>query len=337
MSAANRSKQALAQWLQGRIDRWESLEKDLKQSSDKKTYDVAQTNELIDGVRGAAQDLALARQVLPQSRITQFLEGLLLQGHETVHRPPGSVWRALHQLYIKDGPRIVAQLKWTIVAAITLFILSGVAGWLLIANYTELAPLFLSQPMIDEVQSGGLWTDDLLNIIPSSFLAFSIATNNVMVTLFAFALGALYGLGTIYIISLNGLMLGGVFAYTAHYNLHVRLFEFVIAHGVVELSVICLAGAAGVGLGEALIRPGARTRSAAFREAVSRASKLLAISIPFLIGAGVIEGYISPDPSFSLLTKTAIGIGFGILFWITITGWVSRFERNGVKELSNAS
>jgi len=89
---------------------------------------------------------------------------------------------------------------------------------------------------------------------------------------------------------------------------------------VVELSVICLAGAAGLCLGEALIRPGERRRIDAFRDAVSRAGSLLVVAIPFLIGAGLIEGYISPNDSFSFEVKLMIGLAYGAVFWFVMVG-----------------
>jgi uncharacterized membrane protein SpoIIM required for sporulation len=170
--------------------------------------------------------------------------------------------------------------------------------------------------MIDKVQAGKLWTDDLLNIAPSSMISLGIMTNNIIVSLFAFALGALYGIGTIYLIAMNGLMLGGVFAFTAHYQMANRLFEFIIGHGPVELSVIVIAGAMGFHLGEALIRPGNRNRLQAFQETTMHAAKVLFAAIPFLVMAGLIEGFVSPDPRFGMLERVLIGTSSGILFWL---------------------
>jgi uncharacterized membrane protein SpoIIM required for sporulation len=143
-------------------------------------------------------------------------------------------------------------------------------------------------------------------------------TNNITVSIFAFSLGAFYGLGTLYIISLNGLMLGGVFAFTARYGLDDELFRFVIAHGVVELSVICIAGAMGLKLGEALLRPGSMTRPEAFRHATTAAGKVLLVALPFLVVAGLIEGYISPDPQFDMAFRATVGLVSGVVFWLLL-------------------
>ena len=102
---------------------------------------------------------------------------------------------------------------------------------------------------------------------------------------------------------------------------------FVVAHGVVELSVICLAGAAGIQLGEALVRPGLKTRMAAFRDAVRQAAKLLPLVALFLVGAGIIEGYVSPNDSYPLVVRVIVGVGYGILLWAVLSGRIWAWNR----------
>ena len=118
---------------------------------------------------------------------------------------------------------------------------------------------------------------------------------------------------------MNGFMLGGAFAFTARYGLADELLRFVLAHGVVELSVVCVAAAAGVSLGEALARPGNRSRASAFQQAVSDAGQVLAVSLPFLIGAGLIEGFISPDDRYSMLSRAVIGVAYEFLLVVMLT------------------
>jgi uncharacterized membrane protein SpoIIM required for sporulation len=158
-----------------------------------------------------------------------------------------------------------------------------------------------------------------------------IFTNNILVSLFACCLGVLYGLGTMYIIGMNGFMLGAVFAFTGQYGLDARLFEFVVAHGIVELSVIVIAGAAGISLGEALIRPGRLTRRAAFEKAVRQASAVMLVCILFLVGAGVIEGFVSPNPTFPLAARAVIGMCYMVIFVAVLSGGALRRFRSGTE------
>jgi len=68
-------------------------------------------------------------------------------------------------------------------------------------------------------------------------------------------------------------LLGAVFAFTGLHGLDDELFTFVVAHGCVEISVMCLSGAAGAAVGEALIRPGAATRTESFQRAALQSGK----------------------------------------------------------------
>jgi len=315
---------AIERWLQARTGHWQSLERKLQGQLDRPVESAEDLMVLVDGLRGIARDLSLAREVMPGNRIVAYLEQLYIRAHEVLHRPARSPGQDLKKIFTIDGPRIAREMRGTILATSALFLGCVLIGWLLVEVHPELAALFASAEMIDQTQQGTLWTEGLLNILPSSVLAVGIIANNLTVTFFAFALGTFFGLGTLYIISLNGLMLGGVFAFTGHYGLDGRLLDFILPHGVVELSVICLAGAAGVRLGEALMRPGSRTRVEAFQTAVSRAGTLLLVAAPFLVGAGLIEGYISPDPTYPRGGRLVIGLGYGLVFWLVVSGLAFR-------------
>jgi len=264
---------------------------------------------------------------MPESGLCRELENLFLKAHESVFRRPGRLKAQLVELFRDDVPRVTHDMRAAVWITVTLFLGTGLLGWLLVSFNPELASIFASEKMIEKVQRGELWTDDILNIVPSSVLSVQIMANNIIVSLFAFALGALYGLGTIYIIALNGFMLGGIFAFTARYDMAGRLFNFVVAHGVVELSVICLAGAAGIQLGNALVHPGLKTRVTAFRDAVKQAGTLLPVVVVFLVGAGIIEGYISPDERYPLALRVGVGVGYGVLLWTVLSGRIWRLKR----------
>lgn len=276
--------------------------------------------ELLTEYRGLARDLALARRALPGSAVQVTLEGLFARLHDTLFREPRSLRRQLADLYRRDVPRSARRLAPHLIVVTLVFLLAGLGGWLLVATYPETASLVLSQQAIDEVRQGRLWTDGLLNIIPSSVLSIQILANNIMVSVAAFAFGALYGLGTLYVIGLNGLMLGAVFAFTARHGMAGRLFEFVVAHGIVELTIVMVAGAAGMRVGEALVRPGNDSRRRAFHRAAMEAGHLLAVGVPFLVGCGFIEGYVSPDPAFPVISRIVIGVAWAVLFWLAMRG-----------------
>lgn len=312
---------SLGQWLKGRVPEWQRMEQLIKSQQGRKDQTVDETLEFVEGYRNLSRDVSLARHVLTGSKVCAYLESLLLRANDVIHRKHSPFWIQLTKFLRIDIPRITFELWLPILFSFLIFTLSALFGWWLVDTYPEMASLVASEEMIEQVRQGGLWTDNLLNILPPSLLSISIFTNNIMVALFAFALGIFYGLGTVYIMSLNGLMLGGIFAFTNQYNMADRLFEFVVGHGMVELSVIIIAGAAGMKLGEALVHPGQQTRSEALQAVVSKTGKLLTLCVFLLIGAGLIEGNISPDPAYRLTTRVTVGSIYWIIMVLLLTGW----------------
>jgi uncharacterized membrane protein SpoIIM required for sporulation len=156
-----------------------------------------------------------------------------------------------------------------------------------------------------------LWTD--IPVEERPYAASFIATNNIRVAILAFASGVLAGVLTIWIMLTNGLILGGITGLTAHHDIGFELWSFVIGHGVVELSVIIIAGGTGLLLGWSILQPGMLKRSDALVEAAKKAVVLIVGCIPLLLIAGFIEGFISPSPEIPWPVKWGIGLASGLL------------------------
>lgn len=315
------------QWLSLHTQAWQDLERKLPALEDAQLLGFDDIKQAIQAYPELARDVAVARREAPGSRTTAYLDGMYRRLHRAIFRQRRAGLADAKALLRHDIPAITYALRWRIFGVGAGFILSAVAGWTLVWQFPELAALFVSEEMIESVQRGELWTEGLFNILPSSVLSLQILTNNILVALTTLSMGVLYGLGTIYIIGLNGLMLGGVFALTARHGMAGDLFDFVVAHGCVELSVIVVAGAIGFSVGESLAHPGKYSRSVAFQRALQNGVKLMAICVAFLVGAGAIEGYISPDPAYSRSARIAIGVLYWLLFAFALCGWRLRLPQ----------
>jgi uncharacterized membrane protein SpoIIM required for sporulation len=305
-----------------RSELWKQASARTRRLSSRKTDDPADAAAMADDYRMLAHDVAKVRRLLPDSRTREYLETAYAQAHASLHRPAWHPGYAVLSLFRDEIPAVVHWLRPHIIWATALFILTVVAGYSMVHTYPDLIALFASPELIATVERGQLWTEGLLNVVPSSVLSLQILTNNIVVSLFAYCAGFLFGLGTLYILGLNGLMLGAVFAFTGLHGLGDDLFKFVVAHGCVEISVMCLSGAAGAAVGEALIRPTAASRTESFQRAALQSGKLIAACVLLLVGAGFIEGYVSPNPIFPLWTRIVIGISYWILMLALLNGWL---------------
>ncbi len=280
--------------------------------------------------RTLARDLASARELLPGNIATAALESAYSTLHAAVNRSPRFGLARLQAFFRTEIPAAAASVRTATLWIAVLLIVSALAGWWLISTYPELIGLIASEEMIDGVDHGHLWTDQLFNVVPSSVLSLRIFSNNVVVTCAAFCAGLFFGLGTFYMIAINGLMLGGTLAFTHQHGLALGLVRFILAHGPVELSVICLAGAAGTALGESLIRPSAPTRTESFRRTAARLGPLLIACALLLLGSGLIEGFISPDPRIPIPARIALGLGYWTLMILMLSGkWLPRTRPAG--------
>ncbi len=298
--------ESLLTWRRGRLSRQDAL-------------------QALEGYRGLARDVASARKSLPGSPITTALETLYASLHAIVNREPRHTRASLRHLYAVEIPATVQELRPYILGVWFLFALSTAAGWGLIHTWPTLVGLVASPEMVRHVEHGELWTDGILNVTPSSLLSIRIFTNNIAVTIFACVAGIFYGLGTFYVIANNGLMLGGVFAFTRIHGLDGDLLKFIFAHGTVELSMICLGGAAGVALGESLIRPKLASRRDSLQQCTAKIARLFAALIPLLIICGLIEGFVSPDPDIGWPVRLFVGLANLALMYAVLTG---RFFRS---------
>ncbi|HEY3809395.1 MAG TPA: stage II sporulation protein M [Steroidobacteraceae bacterium] len=274
----------------------------------------------IERYRAVAGDLATARRLLPGSATTAGLESLYAAAHVAIDGSARQTWRGLRTLFTERIPDTMRTLRPAITWIALLFVLSAGAGYWLIARYPELIGLAASDTMIDKVEHGQLWTEGLFNIAPSSVLSVRILSNNIAVSLFAFCTGVLFGLGAFYITTINGLMLGALFAYTHQHGLDGELLKFILAHGPVEISVMCIAAAAGTELGQSLIRPETGLRVESFRRATHRIFPALVACAVLLIVCGCIEGFVSPDASIPLGVRAMIGLGYFALMLAWLGG-----------------
>ena len=290
--------------------------------------EVSEALAVVDDYRRAARELGTAR---PQgtATATEHLEATYADLHDVVHRAARRAPMVLWSVLRDQVPAAMYAMRVHVLAVTLLFVIAAVAGFWLVNTYPDLIAMFASRELISTVERGELWTDGLLNVTPSAVLSVSILSNNIVVSLFAFCSGIVFGLGTFYLVGLNGVSLGAIFALTGQHGLAGRLFDFVVAHGCVELSCICISGAAGSLLGEALVRPGALTRREAFRKAAREGMRVMLVVTLLLLVCGFIEGYVSPEPEIPRWARVTIGVGYWLFMVSLLRGYVFGRSRGG--------
>jgi uncharacterized membrane protein SpoIIM required for sporulation len=157
-----------------------------------------------------------------------------------------------------------------------------------------------------------------------------VFVNNVRVAIVAFVIGVAFCVGTAGILAFNGANIGvpaGLFTAAGEAG---RFWGLILPHGVLELSAVVVAGAAGLRLGWTLIDPGDRTRSEALtREGRRSVAVVIGLVLAFAV-AGTIEGFVTPS---GLPTPVRVGIGLvvGAAFWAYVVGAGRRAAALGLR------
>ncbi len=295
---------------------WERLDKLTKRSrSGLIGLSAEELRELGQLYRQATSDLAVARRDYPKHPVHTYLNGLVGQAHGHVYRGKSTRLQSLKTYFTTTLPRIFRETWKYTLASFLMFILPALISFLFAYRDPEAVALYFPnfQDVISDIKQGNEWWGRI-NSEGNAASASLIMTNNIRVAFLAFAGGVLLGTLSLYVLALNGIMLGCIAGVAQRFDFADNLWGFVAAHGVIELSVIFIAGGAGLQLGWSLLRPGLLTRRSALKLAAHRAFKLLAGCVPLLVIAGMIEGFISPS-SLPLAVKIIVAVGSGVAMY----------------------
>jgi uncharacterized membrane protein SpoIIM required for sporulation len=265
--------------------------------------------------RTISSDLAIAQRDFPQDRVTTYLNAMLARAHPVVYRHAPIDTRAVARFFRDGFPEAYRVAGVYTAAAFALFALSALVSAALVMYRPGMADILLpgtAQSLRSVMEQHHLWMQSATS--NHSVAANFIMVNNIQVAFVAFAGGLLVGLGTVLVMVQNGIMLGVVGAMVSQYRLSVPFWSFVLPHGVIELSVIFMAGGAGLMMGDAILRPGLRLRRNAVAHAGRLAVDLIFGAVPLLVVAGTIEGFFSPSNAPDIL-KVLVGIASGILLY----------------------
>ncbi|MBI2265984.1 MAG: stage II sporulation protein M [Armatimonadetes bacterium] len=245
--------------------------------------------------RKAASDLAYARLQHYDSRVVDYLNDLVRRSYGHLYASEPHNLRHIFSFFAGEFPRIFRKTFAYFIASFLFFAASGILAYGLVRSDPQWADLFLPENLVaveEQLAQGKAGAD-----IPDEskpFMSSFIMTNNIKVGVVAFSTGILLGLGTLYVLIKNGLLLGALAAVFAKYHLEIPFWSLILPHGVMELTAIFICGASGFLLGHALLEPGKYSRRDALTQRAQEAVRLVAGVIPLFVIAAIIEGFVTP-------------------------------------------
>ncbi len=265
--------------------------------------------------RQIASDLSALRQERTARNVEVQLNQLLARAHEIVYSGRKTRFADIWKFFCEEYPRIFRKLLPFTTAALALFLGGALLGSLLTLTRPEFERHLLGPHMIDTIERHEMWTHSVTSMAPQASSA--IMTNNLSVTFVTFAAGITAGLGTLYLIGWNGILLGVIGTACHQAQMSVKLWSFVAPHGSLELPAIVIAGGAGLRLAWGLLFPGIYRRGHSLSLGGAEAVRLVGGVIPMLVVAGILEGFFSPSGAPVWLKFLASGVLFaGLVTWL---------------------
>ncbi|RAN82537.1 hypothetical protein B5P43_00075 [Bacillus sp. SRB_336] len=308
---------------------WDSLQSWLSalDRQPKRTLRQEQALDFPSSYRRVCHHLALARGRGYSHEITDRLQRLVQQGHRVLYRAPAPRWHRVASFLVSGFPRLVRAQWRCMAAAAVLFYLPALVTMVLMQVRPELAHTVFSSAQLAQFEK--MYDPANAHIGRSSGTDMQMfgfyVMNNVSIAFRTFASGLFFGVGAIYVLGANGVLIGSMAGHLTAIGYGGPFWRFVVGHSPFELTALVIAGGAGLQLGLTLLAPGRQRRGPALVAAGWIGAQLALGAFAMLLAAAFIEAYWS---SIAALPD-ALKFGSGALLWMLVLGWLWRGGRTG--------
>jgi uncharacterized membrane protein SpoIIM required for sporulation len=299
------------QWVQKREAHWARLEALVAACRGRNVgaLSTSDLRELAQLYRQTAADLATAREDPSSRRLAAYLNQLLGRAHNLVYAGRRRERGGVLGFYTRTFPRTFRETWRYTAAAVAVLVLGAVAGAVLAATSPGFERFVLGGEMLDTIERHEMWTHSILPIKPLA--SAGITANNLSVSILVYASGIVAGLGTFYVLVMNGLLLGVLGTVCHEAGMSLALWSFVAPHGTLELPAIFIAGGAGLVVARSLVVATDRPRRECLVDAGRQSLSLFGGVVPLLLVAGLIEGFVSPtglEPAIKFLIGGSLAV-----------------------------
>jgi uncharacterized membrane protein SpoIIM required for sporulation len=268
--------------------------------------------------RRICQHLALAADRQYSPALVDRLNRLALRGHHALYQNRRRESQRALEFVAAGFPALVRR-EWRLVLAASLLFFGPLVG---LAALHQVNPEFVHYLLRPEQIAGfhemydpasrrlGMREADT-NLMMFGFYIW----NNTGIGFQTFAGGMLAGVGSIWFLGSNGVILGAVAGYLTEIGYTETFWSFVAGHSAWELIAIALSGAAGLRLGMAIIAPAGLSRRAALVGAARPAVQMMYGAALLFFIAAFVEAFWSPLTEVPFNVKIAVGVaGWVLLF-----------------------
>jgi uncharacterized membrane protein SpoIIM required for sporulation len=309
-------------FLKERSGNWEDFEKLLKEKH-------ADPRKLAGLFIEVTDDLSYARTNYPQSKTTQYLNGLAARVHQEIYKNKKENRGRFLTFWKREVPLSMAKQQKPLLLSFSIFAICALLGFISEMYDENFVRLIIGDGYVDEtiqrIKEGkplGIYGEG-----EQGAMFLYITLNNILVSFRVFAFGMIFSFGTGLELFRNGVMLGAFHGFFWRYHLLTKSLLVVWIHGTFEISAIILAGAAGFILGNSLLYPSTYKRLDSFILGARESLKILVGVVPVFIVAGFLESFVTRYTEMPLWTSLFIILGslsFVIGYFVIYPLYLSR-------------
>jgi uncharacterized membrane protein SpoIIM required for sporulation len=283
-----------------------------------------EVDELVDLYQRVSTHLSMVRSASTDSVLIGRLSALIARARSAVTGAHAPLWREFVRFWTVSFPVVAYRARrWWLVTALAFCAVAAlIAMW--VTGNPEVRSALGTPAEIEQ-----LVNQDFANYYsenPAGSFALRVWVNNSWVAAQCIAFAVLLGIPIPWVLFQNAANLGVTAGLMIDAGNADILFGLLTPHGLLELTAVFLAGAAGMRLGWTVISPGNRLRSQALAEQ-GRAVVSVAVGLAVvLLLAGLIEALVTPSP-----LPTAARVGIGVVAQVAFLAYVIHFGRRGVR------
>ena len=239
--------------------------------------------------------LSYAQTFYPQSNTLQYLNTLASRAHQKIYNTKRESRSRFISFFTDEFPREFYYYHKQLLLAFLIFALFSAVGAFSAASDGAFVRSIMGDAYVNMTLEN-ISKEDPMAVYKKMgevdmFLGITI--NNIRVALYAFVFGIFLGLGTVFMVMQNAVMLGSFQYFFYDQGLLWESVRTIWIHGAIEISVIIVAACAGLVVGKSILFPGTYTRITSFVKGVKAGLKIVISTVPFFIIAGFLEGFVT--------------------------------------------
>jgi uncharacterized membrane protein SpoIIM required for sporulation len=302
-----------------------------KQFEDKMRTQNMSPDQLEKAFLELNDDLAYSRTYFPNRTVRVFLNNLLTPVYDRIYRSRPLSVKVIKTFFTDTAPRIHWSARRFIMISFITVMLGFLIGFFGTQHNKSFAVTVLGSSYVSMTEEN-IEKGDPLGVYKSDSpgeMFLHIATNNLRVGFYFFVFGALFCVGSMYLLLINGIILG-VFTYMfTSRGLTGEYLLTVYQHGTLEILSMIIEGAAGIMLGAGILFPGTLPRTQSIQNAARKSITMFLVCLPIIIIAAFIESFLTRFTEIGTLPRTMIillSLGFMLYYFLILPWW--KFKGN---------